>query len=270
MLSNGADVHPPPPLGAVRAAPGAQGRRWDTDDAVLGRRRVRDERDGGTPPDPLRRRAARRRHHRASRRRAPQGRRQQGSHACNARCTPVRARPASASPRPRQRPARLQVTQLRRRRELDVVAVCDTGLRAERALEPLGVRPAYSLPRTPRRWRTSISSRTSSAWSAARNRSTSQPYTPIVTARFMNSESRTFPVRRLSDFVPGRWKIRQPSAGGGRRAVNAAPPTAPRTQEPVGRWASRWRSSIRRILPVSVFGRSVTNSIRRGYAYADR
>ena len=35
------------------------------------------------------------------------------------------------------------------------------------------------------------------------------------------------------------------------------------------RWRSRSRSSTRRIFPVSVFGRSSTNSISRGYAYAD-
>ena len=38
----------------------------------------------------------------------------------------------------------------------------------------------------------------------------------------------------------------------------------------VARSCSSWRSSIRRILPVSVFGSSSTNSISRGYAYAER
>jgi hypothetical protein len=36
------------------------------------------------------------------------------------------------------------------------------------------------------------------------------------------------------------------------------------------RSSSSWRSSIRRIFPVSVFGSSLTNSTRRGYAYAER
>src|SRR4051794_29617707 len=40
---------------------------------------------------------------------------------------------------------------------------------------------AYSLPRTPRRWRTSRSSFTLAARSASRNSSSVEPYTPIVT-----------------------------------------------------------------------------------------
>src|SRR3954463_11687857 len=42
---------------------------------------------------------------------------------------------------------------------------------------------AYSLPRTPRRWRTSSTRGTSAARNAARNDSPEKPYTPIVATR---------------------------------------------------------------------------------------
>jgi hypothetical protein len=42
---------------------------------------------------------------------------------------------------------------------------------------------AYSLPRTPRRWRTSISSPTPASRSAARNVPALKPYTPTVATR---------------------------------------------------------------------------------------
>ena len=54
-----------------------------------------------------------------------------------------------------------------------------------------------------------------------------------------------------------------PEFGGNWYAVSAAhKPRSSGYSAPI----SRWRSSIRLILPVRVFGRSGTNSIRRGYA----
>ncbi len=53
---------------------------------------------------------------------------------------------------------------------------------------------------------------------------------------------------------------------GGDAAESAAEDERPAGHAVAARSSSSWRSSIRRILPVSVFGRSGTNSTSRGYA----
>ena len=77
----------------------------------------------------------------------------------------------------------LELAQLGRRRELLVVLVGDARRPASAAWRRAAVRPRVLGPRTPRRWRTSISKRTSASASASRKLLRSQSYTPIVTTR---------------------------------------------------------------------------------------
>ena len=75
----------------------------------------------------------------------------------------------------------------------------------------------------------------------------------------MRAEKRTHAFQQLGH-TDG--PLARSGGSGGRQTPSPAPPG----YSPFAASSSAWRSSMRRILPVSVFGSSSTNSILRGYA----
>src|SRR5262245_9345442 len=87
---------------------------------------------------------------------------------------------------------------------------------------------------------------------------------PLLLHHAQRTEDEGRTARRSGSAVPSLPREGQPGRSG-RRPVRAEP-LLPQVVPAFVRSSSSCRSSIRRILPVSVFGKSWTNSTRRGYA----
>jgi hypothetical protein len=99
--------------------------------------------------------------------------------------------------------------------------------------------------------------------------STSSPASSWWPAVRKQADVRVTVARFASVALPARVALAPPPhpPARTRAAAQAASASAASARSYVSH--SRSRSSMRRIFPVSVFGRSSTNSILRGYAYCD-
>jgi hypothetical protein len=107
--------------------------------------------------------------------------------------------------------------------------------------------------------------RTLTAICAVNVRSSDAPKVRIAHPRRHQAQPHQPRSRRRKRFLPS-VPTDHAAHPGRRRELHASDARSYPSDEDAARSASRSRSSIRRIFPVSVLGKSSTNSTRRGYA----